>query len=71
MSDYGWTSEDARAKSVAALYGRPKGHPRDRKFGVHDLDRVDGPVSTQTATRCKCGSDRVVAGACRRCGVKR
>jgi hypothetical protein len=71
MSDYGWTSGEARAKSVAALYGRSKGHSRDRKFGVHDLDRQDGPVSTQTATRCVCGRDRVIAGECIRCGVKR
>jgi hypothetical protein len=72
MSDYGWTSEEARAKSVAALYGRPKGRLRDRKFGVHDLDRVDGPVSTQTETRCRCGSNRVLpSGNCRRCGQPR
>ena len=44
---------------------------RGPKFGVHDLDRLDGPVSTQTATRCVCGRDRVIAGRCIRCGQPR
>jgi hypothetical protein len=64
-------SEPERLSSIVQRALARLSHPRDRKFGVHDLDRVDGPVSIQTATRCACGRDRVIAGRCVRCGVKR